>query len=78
MLSAVTVDEDATRAAMSATRNRIEKYKGATLVVRDDWVSVVWDATGHSFEGPVESEEDLRRVLRIAIDALRSLVKETT
>jgi hypothetical protein len=55
---------------------RVEKHRGVTLVVRDDWATVVWDATGHSVEGPTESETEVRRFVSIAIDALRRLAEE--
>ena len=57
-------------------RSRVEKHKGVTLVVRDGWATVVWDATGHSMEGPVESEAAVRRFTRIAIDALKQVSED--
>ena len=57
---------------MSATA-RVEKHKGVTLVVRDGWITVVWDATGHSVEGPVTDDTDVRRIVRIAIRTLREI-----
>ena len=56
--------------------NRVEKYKGVTLVVRDNWISVVWDKTGHILEGPVSTDEDVRRVARLAVDVLRKVAEE--
>jgi hypothetical protein len=53
--------------------NRVEKHKGVTLVVRDHWATVVWDATGHSLEGPVDSEDAVRRVVRVAVRALEEI-----
>jgi hypothetical protein len=57
--------------------SRLEKYKGVTLIVvpEQGWLHIVWDATGHAFEGPVENDADVVRCTRIAIDALRALAK---
>lgn len=55
------------------TTDRLEKYMGVTLVVRDSWITVVWDATGHSVEGPVKDDADVKRIARIAVETLRQL-----
>jgi hypothetical protein len=45
-------------------------------VVRDDWLTIWWDATGHSVMGPVTSEEDVWHIARIAIDALKQITAQ--
>jgi len=53
---------------------RIEKHAGVTLVVEEHgWITVVWDATGHSVVGPVESDDDIKPFVQIAIDTLKIL-----
>ena len=54
---------------------RVEKHKGVTLVVgiTSGWMSIVLDATGHSFEGPVENDDDVRRIARIVVPALQQI-----
>lgn len=54
---------------------RIEKHKGITLIVDAsvDWISIVHDETGFVFEGPAMSDTDVRRIARIAINAIKTL-----
>lgn len=59
---------------MPAT-NRCEKYKGFTLVVEDDWFTIVWDATGHEMSGPVSDEADVRIMALLAIPILPLMAK---
>ena len=56
-----------------AAQFRLENYNGVTLVVRDGWITVVWDATGHTMEGPIESDDDVRKFAHIAVDALNQV-----
>lgn len=57
-------------------QTRIEKHRGFTLVVRDGWLSVILDRTGHELSGPVESDEDVKRIAAVAIPALRQIGDE--
>lgn len=52
---------------------RIEKYRGITLVVRDEWISVILDSHGYEFQGPVTSDEEVKRICRLVIPLLQSL-----
>lgn len=59
---------------MSA-KNRLEKHNGVTLMVTEGWLTVVWDATGHEVAGPVDSDADVVRITKIAVDTLREITK---
>lgn len=51
---------------------RLEKHKGITLLVdvANGWMSIVRDGTGYQFEGPVKSDEDVRRIAALVIPVL--------
>ena len=54
---------------------RVEKHKGLTLIVDASmaWVSIVHDETGFMFEGPVTSDSDVRRIARVAVNAIKTI-----
>ena len=56
---------------MPAT-HRIEKYGGATLVVQDDWLTIVWEKTGCEVSGPVSNDDEVKRLTALAIPFLRT------
>ena len=57
---------------MRAT-SRIEKHKGVTLIVAYGWLTVVWDATGHSVEGPVADNAEVKALAKAAVAFLKKL-----
>ena len=60
---------------MAAT-NRLEKFKGITLVVQQGWATVVHDASGFEVAGPVNTDGATIAFTRIAIPVVQGLARE--
>jgi hypothetical protein len=58
---------------MAKVTDRLEKHKGFTLMVKEEWATVVLDGTGYAVEGPVASDAEVVEFARASIPFLQKL-----